>query len=285
MKSIFIILFVLLFHAITFTNTNQDYQQNMLELADEWKETYLHDLTNSSHIQTLIDLVLLSYKITHESCQMILAKLIIQEELLKIYTPSLIDSWQTNMQIVHNDTTKLEHALSIIKQTQINLVSYFEKLKMIAPNLLPIKPQPTQTMIANLKQGLLEWTTQQEDIKYNIDELETEFTTALANITDVKTIFAFTLHSDDVKQPKLREAAGYVSKTYKDIETVLEHFTSVRKISVYRINAFFTLFFKTYYNALYEALTPAQQQQIKTFATPTEKLPLADEFFVDFATL
>jgi len=283
MSYIFIILFALLLNS--FSYGHQNYQQSIHDHAQQWKQTNMQLLGNPTHVQTLIDIILLSYQVAQESCQMIIAKLIIQEELLKIYTPSLIDSWQTNLQVIHNDTSKIEQSLGVIKQSQNNLAILFDKLKSVGPNLLQINPQPTQTMIANLKQGLLTWTMQQDDITDNIDKIQTEFTTAIANIADVKTLFSITLQSPELKKTQLKEAAGCVSKTYKDIEIVFDHFTKIRKTSMYRIKRFFTCFFQNYYTILYDILTPTQQLQLKTVATPSEKLPLPHEFFSDSVIL
>jgi len=283
MKCTFMILFALLLNS--FSYGDQNYQQSIHNQAQQWKQANIQLLSNPAHIQTLIDIILLSYQMAEESCQMIIAKLILQEELLKIYTPSLIDSWQTNLQVIHNDTSKLEQAIVVIRQSQQNLALLFDKLKSVGPNLLQINPQPTQTMITNLKQGLLTWTMQQDDITNNIDEIQTEFTAAIANISDVKTLFSITLQSPELKKTHLKDAAGCVSKTYKDIEIVFDHFTKIRKTSMYRIKMFFSCFFQNYYTLLYETLTPYQHLQLKTIATLSEKLPLPDEFFTDCAIL
>lgn len=283
MNCLFFLLFALCINFFSYGHPN--YQQSIHDHAQQWKQTNIQLLSNPIHVQTLIDIILLSYQIAQESCHMIIAKLIIQEELLKIYTPSLIDSWQTNLQVIHNDTSKIESSLQVIKQSQNNLAILFDKLKSVGPNLLQINPQPTQTMIANLKQGLLTWTMQQDDITDDIDTIQTEFSTAIANIADVKTLFAITLQSPELKKTQLKEAAGCVSKTYKDIEAVFAHFTKIRKTSMYRIKQFFTYFFQTYYTLLYETLPSSQQTQLKTIATASEKLPTPSDFFADIAII
>lgn len=278
--SCYIATLILLFHATAFATLR--YQECLQESAQQWQETNMTIFANAAHTQILLEMILLCHKITQEACDMLLAKHTIQEELLKIYTPSLIDSWQTNLQVINNDTTKLEQALNTIKQSQVNLLSFFDQLKLITPHFLHIKPQPTQTMITNLKQGLLIWTMQQNDIAGYIDEIQTEFTSAVANIDDIKTLFSITLPSSDhaCNKNNLKQAAGCVSKTYKDVETVLQHFTAIRKTSIYRIKDFFSNFFKIYYTQLYQTLTAQQQIDVSR-----EKLPAPHEIFVTYAIL
>ena len=128
MKYIVMLLFIFFTMQIC---SHSNYEQIIEQHAQEWKNSYIETLTNPDHLQTLIDVILLSYQIAKESCTMILAKLIIQEELLNIYTPSPSDSWNTNMQVVNNDTSKLEQALETIKRSQLNFQQIFNKLKNI----------------------------------------------------------------------------------------------------------------------------------------------------------
>ncbi len=230
------------------------YQKTIQKNALIWKKTYIDTLTNFEDIKTLIDIMILSYQLAQESCTIIISKLIIQEELFKIYTPSLIDSWQTNMQVLNNDTTKLEQAVQAIKISQLNFKTILEKIKLIANRLLQIDPQPTQIFINDLKQGLLAWTKDQSNAEAEIDIIQQEFLSAITTITDLKNIFSNTLQSCELKNNHLKQAVGYVSKSYKDIETVFDHFTKLRKTTMYEINQFFNYFFKTYYSMVYNDL-------------------------------
>lgn len=277
MKRTLIIFFMILI--CLHTGSHHCYEQTIQDQAQLWKESYATTLINPSHIQTLIDIILLSYQLARESCHMTIAKLIVQEELLKIHTPSLIDSWQTNMQVLQNDTTKLELALSKVKNCQQQFGATFDQLKLVAGRLIQINPQPTQTLISDLKKSLFAWTKQQQDLASQIDEIQDEFTAAIATITDVRNFFEITLHTAEPKQTHLKEAAGCVSKSYKDLESVFDHFTKIRKASMYKFEQFFTCFFKTYYTTIYEMIPQDQIEQYTTVALANESLPLPDEFF------
>ncbi|MBI2344988.1 hypothetical protein HYV10_02850 [Candidatus Dependentiae bacterium] len=228
------------------------YQEIIPKNATIWKKTYIDSLANPDHLKTLIDILLLSYQLAQESCIMIIAKLTIQEELFKIYTPSLTDSWQTNMQVLNNDTTKIEQAVQVIKTSQVNFKILFEKIKLIANKLLQINPQPTQILINDLKQGLLAWAKEQSSIKIEIDMIQEEFLSAITTIADFKNIFSETLQSSNLNNNQLKQTAGSASKSYKDIESVFDHFTKLRKTTMFEINHFFNYFFKTYYSIIYE---------------------------------
>ena len=259
-----------------FIAAKDDYHQTITHNARIWKKTYIDTLSNSHHTQTLIDLILLSYFVAKESCKMIIAKLTIQEELCLIYTPSLTESWQTNMQVSKNDTKKLEAAIESIKQSQLFFLALFEKLKIIGPNLLQVNPQPTQTLITDLKSSLITWGKAQQEITDQLMTVQNEFALAIATISDIKILFDTSFH----KHVHLKEAAQYVSKTYNDIESVMAHLTKIRKESIEKIETFFSVFFKTYYNEIYTSLSPEQKESFPTMATDSGKLPLPDAFFL-----
>ncbi|MFA5998702.1 MAG: hypothetical protein WC747_01635 [Candidatus Babeliales bacterium] len=248
--------------------------------AHEWKTAHIDTLSNTQHIETLIDIILLSYLVTKESCHMIRAKLTIQEELLKIQTPSINDSWQTNMKIGNNDTTNLEQAIDSIKQSQIIFQEIFSKLQNLGPHLIRINPQPTKTLITDLKTALIAWGKQQHEITAQLGLIQSEFTSAIATISDIKVLFEIAFHTSDLKHAHLKKAAGYVTKTYRDIEGVIDHLTKVRKDSIDKLQIFFSLFFKTYYSAIYLSLNSEQKEYFVTQATEDGKLPLPDAFFI-----
>lgn len=270
-------LFLLLFSSQVCLNS--DYEQIINQHAQEWKNSYIQTLTDKNHLQTLIDVTLLSYQIAQESCKMIIAKLIIQEELLKIYTPSLNDSWHTNMQVANNDSSKLEEALEDIKKSQIKLQDIFSKLKTVAPRIIQINPQPTQTLISDLKHSLMIWGKQQYEITNELGCIQQEFSSVITTISDIKVMFDTMLNASELKNSHLKEAANYVSKSNKDIESVFAHVTQIKKISILKIQSFFTTFFKIYYTMLYDMATPEQQLDFLTLATPCGKLPQPDAFF------
>lgn len=260
-------------------SANNNYEQIIHHHAQAWKKSYIETLQDPYHLQTLIDVILLSYQIAQESCTMMLSKLIIQEELLKIYTPSLNDSWHTNLQVIHNDTSKLEQALETIKNSQTTFQTIFFKLKNIAPRIVQINPQPTQTLIQDLKHSLMIWGKQQHEIKTELCCLQQEFCTAIDTISDIKVMFETMGHAPELKNCHLKEAAGYVAKTNKDIESVFAHVTQIRKTSILKIQTFFATFFQIYYRMMYDLLTPEQQASFTTFATQDSKLPNPDAFF------
>lgn len=263
---------------ITFTAHTQ-YEHTIEQQALNWKISYASMLDQEQHVQTLIDVILLSYQIAKESCIMTLAKLVVQEELLKIYTPSLSDSWQTNMQGINNDTSILESAITSIKKSQTNVQEMFSRLKQIGSRLIKINPQPTQTLIHDLKDSLITWGKQQHEIPEQLSIVQEEFSIAIATISDIKSIFSTMTSTPDCKHCHLKEAAGHVAKTYKDIESVIAHITSIRRENTLQMQRFFALFFKAYYQTLYDQLTQQQKTTFITLATDTGKLPSPDAFF------
>ena len=210
---------------------------------------------------------------------MVISKLIIEEEILNIYTPSLIDSWQTNLQVLNNDISKIEKAVEAMKINQQKIKHIFKTIKLIASRFIQVHPQPTQTLISNLKNGLILWTKDQCKLESEIDTIQKEFSIAISTINDLKNLFTITIQNPEFKNNQLKQAAGCVSKSYKDIETVFGHFTHLRKKTMYEMSDFFNYFFKTYYSIVYDIVEKNNYTQITTLAYNQNKLPLPYEIF------
>ncbi len=278
MKQYFLYLLIF-FTCSTFISQYCCYQEIIQNNALIWKQNNIETLTNPDHLQTIIDIILLSYQLGQESCSMILAKLSIEEEVLKIYTPSLIDSWQTNMQALTNDTSKIELALETMKISQQKIKLIFETIKLTMSRLIQINPQPTQALISHLKDGLILWTKQQCKLENEIDIIQQDFLTATSTISDLKTLFTTTIQNPEFKNNQLKQAVGCVSKSYKDIENFFSHFVKLRKKTIHEMNQFFTLFFKIYYNIAYNIAKENNFTNLKTIAYEEAKLPNPDAIF------
>lgn len=257
------------------------YENVIKQNALAWKTSYINETSAEKDIQTIIDVLLLSYQIAKESYIMILAKLSIQEELFNIYTPSLFDSWQDCILVEHNDFTIIDQSLQRIKQSEAVFQTIFQKFKTLAKSLIKMDALPTQTLITDLKNSLIAWGRQQQNLAEQLVDIQDEFTLAIATISNIKNIFETMFTSTiEIKHAHLQEAAGFVSKTYKDIEKVIQHLTTVRKESMYKIDEFFITFFKTYYSMIYYELSPEQRNSIAILATENNSLPDPDLFFV-----
>lgn len=238
-------------------STPNHLEQIILKQAHNWQASYKEILSDGSHAQTLLDILLLSYQITLESCKMLHAKLQAQEELHKIYTPSLTDSWMTNLKFINNDTNTLELAIEQIKQSQSQIQTIFNNFKNLAPEIVHMNPQPTQTLIHDLKQALMLWGQEQHEFANHLDLVQHEFCLAITTISDVKTILHNFDHAAEFKNCHLKEAAGHLAKTTKDIESVFLRIIHIRKVIIERMQNFFTQFFKIYYQELVCIVNPS----------------------------
>lgn len=255
------------------------YEEVINQNALAWKTSHINDKSAEKDIQTIIDVLLLSYQIAKESYIMILAKLSIQEELFKIYTPSLFDSWQDCILVEQNNFLIIDQSLERMKQSETVFQSIFQKFKILAKNLIKMNATPTQTLITDLKNSLIAWGKQQQNLAEQLVDIQDEFTLAIATISNIKTIFETMFSSSQVNHTHLQEAAGFVSKTYKDIESVIQHLTKVRKESMYKIDEFFITFFRTYYSMIYYELSQEQRDSLSSLATDNTKLPDPNLFF------
>ena len=257
----------------------QAYQESITQNAIQWKHSYLQSSLTKSELATLVDLLLLSYQVAKASCTMIIAKLVMQQELYKIHTPSLLDSWRQNLQIEHNDTSKLEQALQSIKQCQKQLQETYSKFKSLASAIVHMNPQPTQTLIVDIKSGLIAWGKNQPHIPNQLLTVQNEFKDAIATISDIKSLFDTVLESNELKHAHLKEAASFFSKTYKDIELVVNHLTDVRLEGMMLIQEFFKNFFCTYYTMIYEHIESENLKPVSIVTTDNHHLPEPCMFF------
>lgn len=254
------------------------YEETINQYAQEWTQKYISQSCDYE-IQTIIDLLLLSYQTIKASCDMIRAKFTIQTELFKIYTPSFIDSWHQNLQIHQNDTSKLEEALMIIKLSQNNLHDIYEKFKKLLPSLVKINPQPTQTLILDLKHLLVIWGKDQHLFTKQLLTVQNELSQACIMMSDVKPLFETISQSSEVKLSYLKDAASFFSKTYKEIDLATDHLTLVRMQGVTKIQHFFEDFFKSYYTTMYQNLTQEQKNSLFLWSTQTQKTVQPDALF------
>jgi hypothetical protein len=255
------------------------FSASVQEQADTWKSTYIETFQNPQHTQTLIDVLLLSHKIAQESCNMMITKLTAQEELFKIYTPSLNDPWYTNKKVLDNDTSKIEAAVADLKTAQNHIQATAELFKKVGPKILQINPAPTQTLINDLKHALLFWGKQQHALTCELDSIQQEFSSAISTISDIKVMFATFEQIPEFKHCHLKEAACCVAKTNKDIESIFAHVTQIRKLSIIKIKQFFASFFKIYYTVIYDLLSEEEKTSLECMATEDKKLPDPATFF------
>jgi hypothetical protein len=183
------------------------------------------------------------------------------------------------MQTLTNDTRKIELALEIMKISQQKIKQIFEAIKLTMSRLIQVNPQPTQTLISHLKDGLILWTKQQCKLENEIDIIQQDFLTATSTISDLKTLFTTTIQNPEFKNNQLKQAAGCVSRSYKDIESVFSHFIQLRKKTICEMNEFFTLFFKIYYNIVYDIAQQNNFTNLKTVAYEEPKLPNPNAIF------
>lgn len=277
-NNVFFIVFIALHLLLTTYSIKADYQKNIIKKSEVWTEQYI-STASLEETETIIDLLLLSYQIVKASCNMIVAKFTIQQEAFKIYTPSFIDSWHDNLQINQNDTTKLESALFTIKDAQKNIKNIYENFRKLLPKIVKINPQPTQTLILDLKNLLVDWGKHQESIPNELLSVQQEFKQAIATISDIKNFFTAVSQSPNLNHTYLKEAAGFFSKTYTDIDGVIKHLTNLRIQNIFKLEDFFKNFFESYYSSIYNTLTDQQRQQSTILATNDQKLPLPSAFF------
>tara|TARA_Y100000588_G_C14265498_1_gene929675 strand:+ start:2627 stop:3427 length:801 start_codon:yes stop_codon:yes gene_type:complete len=257
---------------------NSNYENIIDQHAEQWTTTYIANAPNHE-TQTIIDLLLLSYQIVETSCAMIVAKFTIQEEIFKIYTPSFIDSWHENLQINQNDTRKLEQSICAIKDAQHKLQTIYAKFQKLLPFIIKINPQPTQTIISDLKDCLIAWGKEQQIVTEQLFAVQSEFSQVIANIAEIKPLFETITQSPELKHTYLKETASFFAKTYKNIDIVIDHFTKTRIEGVLKIQEFFKEFFKRYYLMIYNTSKNDQIDRLTILATSDQKPPLPGAFF------
>lgn len=262
-----------------YTQNTDNYQKCINEHAYRWITQHINQPLKQEESETLVDLILLSYQVIESSCNMILAKQTIQEELLKIKTPSPLESWQQNFQIELNDTTKLEQSLETIKKSQLSLHDMCTKFKQLASHLIHINPEPTQQLITDLKTNLIFWGAHQPDIREQFVQLQDNLKDAVLQVDNIDPLIQSVQNSKEVELHCLKDAVIFFSLTYKKTEAALATMTTMRTESIKKLQIFFKDFFKAYYTLIYEQINIENIKNLHISSTHNSKIPEPNSFF------
>ena len=220
--------------------------------AQVWRSTCQEHLATPQAVDNIVIIITLSKDITIQSCTICLAKNHIQQELLNLYTPSLSDSWQKNLQATKNDISIMQQELLVIAECQSRLESILEQLQEQAPIIIQHSPLPIQLFIADMKSALLYWLKEQEPIDHELDGVRIEFEEALNAIVHIKSILSSIFQETYLQNHHLKQAAGSLSKTHHDIDFVIQHITQIRHEMLVKLQEFFITFFNTYEQTIAE---------------------------------
>lgn len=220
------------------------YEQFIELQAHMWAKDCQNELQENG--TTIVQIIELSKQISILSCLINSAKNRIQQEVLKIYTPSLSDTWQQNLQAIQNDVSAIMLQLECIQDYQTKLERIICQLKDLVPIIIQQNPLPIQHFIADLKISLLFWIKQQEPFQTELKNITIEFEEALHAIVHIKSLLTSIFQEESLKNHHLKEAAGSLSKTHHNIDFVIEHIAKTRLNMLERLQQFFIVFFNTY---------------------------------------
>lgn len=271
-------LFFILTCSYTLTQDIVDYGNAIQESALTWHHRCLEQLS-PQEIIIMADMLLLSYQVVQASMIMSQARLTIQEDLLKIVTLSINDSFDARIQAQSNDLTSIKNAVYKIEQAQEQIKSACDKLQSFGPIIIAIDPTVIQIFILNLKKIILNWSKNQADTLLQLDDIQKSFYNTAEILDEIKIIFQTIVDTDSMDHSQLLHGTNNLTNMYNSIEDVLKKLTCIRQNSLISFNQLFDVYFKMYYQALYNQVQHTNSLDMPLFSDPTKTLPTPDKIF------
>ncbi len=271
-------LFLILTCSYTFTQNIVDYGNIIQESALTWQHTCLEQLS-PQEIIIMADMLLLSYQVVQASVIMSQARLTIQEDLLKIVTLSINDSFDARIQAQSNDLSSIKNEVCKIEQAQEQIKSACDKLQSFGPIIIAIDPAVIQIFILNLKKIILKWSQNQADTLLQLDDIQKSFYNTAEILNEIKIIFQTIIDTDSMDHSQLLHGTNNLTNMYNSIEDVLKKLTCIRQNSLISFNTLFDAYFKMYYQALYNQAQHTNSLDMPLFSDPTKTLSAPDKIF------
>jgi len=276
MKTLFNFFALITFVTVCSALESHNHESLIQPYANEWNNRCITQLSTQDII-TISHTILLSYEIVQASLIMSQARLIIQEELLKVITLSINDTFDVSVHAQNNDFTKMKRAISDLEQGQEQIKSTCVNLKTFLPLLISIDPSTIQLLISNFKSIILHWVKTQEHILNHLESIKNELSSTSDLFIHVNNMFQSIITTDPIEHSQLLQGANSITHMYNKIENTIAHLTTTRQQGVTELDTLLTLFFKYHYEILYNQL---EQQYENAQIVSYESLPSPDHIFM-----
>jgi len=244
-----------------------------------WQDKCIEQLS-TQEIATIADMLLLSYQVVQASVTMAQARLVMQEELLKIVTLSINDSFDVQMKVQKNDLSTMKNAITTIEQAQEKMKYACDALKNFGPLLVNIDPTSIQLFISNLKDIMLTWVKTQQKTIVDFKNIKQELVETIDIFTDATNIFDTIIATEVIDHSQLVQGAHSLTEMYKNTENILANLTLIRQESIENFSNLLMLYFKYHYQILYDQLERRDYTQCKLITMQNHKLPEPEQIFV-----
>ena len=256
-----------------------DYHAMIQPSITIWQDKCIEQLS-TQEIVTIADMLLLSYQVVQASVTMAQARLVIQEELLKIVTLSINDTFDVQMKVQKNDLSTMKNAITTIEQAQEKMKFAYESLKNFGPLLVNIDPTSIQLFISNLKDIMLTWVKTQQKTIVDLKSIKQEFIVTIETFSDAINLFDTIIATDSIEHSQLLQGANSLTGMYKNTENIFANLTLVRQESIENFSNLLMLYFKYHYQILYDQLERRDYTQCKFITMQNHKLPEPEQIFV-----
>ena len=278
MKTLSNFLFLLAISISCLAQDMLDYQAIIQPDVTIWHNECIAQLSHQEII-TLTDVLLLTHQVVQSSITIHTARLVIQSELLDIVTLSINDTFDVSMQAQNNDLTRIKKAIHIIEDAQEKMKFACNALTSFGPLLINTNPTVIQFFISHLKTLILYWAKNQQKTITDIECIQQEIVTTIDLFSDVKNTFNTIITTNPVEHNYLLQGANNLTSMYKKAENMVAHLTTIRQDSLISFNTLLTLYFKSYYQILYDYLQNSNCDDINLIATKNHKLPHPEDIF------
>ena len=238
-----------LFYAIPLLGSScQPYYIKTIELANaQWKEKIKH--LSPSQILTIAELITTTYELLQENINLLRTKLSLEAKLAGIQTISLTEEWHNLCNIQESDLKPLYQDLDTLQKLQKKIRNMQQKLGQLAPELLTVHQDITQTFLYHMKEVFFDWGITQPVVAHH-QELSDQLLLTTEKFDSLKILLD--KHNQEIIKSDLKTYIQLIVLAHEQADIFIETLSHTRQEYFDTLSTLLFQFFKTFYTSTYQ---------------------------------
>ena len=238
-----------LFYAIPLLGSScQPYYIKTIELANaQWKEKIKH--LSPSQILTIAELITTTYELLQENINLLRTKLSLEAKLAGIQTISLTEEWHNLCNIQESDLKPLYQDLDTLQKLQKKIRYMQQKLGQLAPELLTVHQDITQTFLYHMKEVFFDWGIAQPVVAHH-QELSDQLLLTTEKFDSLKIMLD--KHNQEIIKSDLKTYIQLIVLAHEQADIFIETLSHTRQEYFDTLSTLLFQFFKTFYTSTYQ---------------------------------
>ena len=238
-----------LFYAIPLLGSScQPYYIKTIELANaQWKEKIKH--LSPSQILTIAELITTTYELLQENINLLRTKLSLEAKLAGIQTISLTEEWHNLCNIQESDLKPLYQDLDTLQKLQKKIRYMQQKLGQLAPELLTVHQDITQTFLYHMKEVFFDWGIAQPVVAHH-QELSDQLLLTTEKFDSLKILLD--KHNQEIIKSDLKTYIQLIVLAHEQADIFIETLSHTRQEYFDTLSTLLFQFFKTFYTSTYQ---------------------------------